>query len=66
MSPYEVVYPGGAVEHWNEESGETWLRRATDHWTNSIWINPVPRKQLALYAIDADDQAACLVIRCIH
>ena len=41
MSPYEVVYSGGAVEHWNEESGETWLRRATDHWTNSIWINPV-------------------------
>ncbi|MCF6302791.1 MAG: VWA domain-containing protein [Devosiaceae bacterium] len=41
MSPYEVVYPGGAVEHWNEESGETWLRRALDHWINSIWINPV-------------------------
>ena len=41
MSPYEVVYPGGAVEHWNKESGETWLRRALDHWTNAIWINPV-------------------------
>ncbi len=41
MSPYEVVYPGGAVEHWNKESGETWLRRALDHWPNSIWINPV-------------------------
>ena len=41
MSPYEVVYPGGAVEHWYAESGETWLRRALDHWTNAIWINPV-------------------------
>lgn len=41
MSPYEVVYPGGAVEHWNAESGEVWLRRALDHWTNAIWINPV-------------------------
>jgi len=41
MSPYEVVYPGGSVEHWNEESGETWLRRAIDQWKSSIWINPV-------------------------
>jgi len=41
MSPYEVVYPGGAVEHWNEESGETWLRRALDQWPQMIWINPV-------------------------
>ncbi len=41
MSPYEVVYPGGAVEHWNAESGETWLRRAREQWANSIWINPV-------------------------
>lgn len=42
MSPYEIVYPGGAVEHWNAESGETWLRRALDHWPSSIWLNPVP------------------------
>jgi uncharacterized protein with von Willebrand factor type A (vWA) domain len=41
MSPYEVVYPGGAVENWNEESGETWLRRALDQWPQMIWINPV-------------------------
>jgi uncharacterized protein with von Willebrand factor type A (vWA) domain len=41
MSPYEVVYPGGAVEHWNAESGEVWLRRALAHWPHSIWINPV-------------------------
>ena len=44
MSPYEVVYPGGAVEHWNEESGETWLRRATDQWPSTVWLNPVPEK----------------------
>jgi uncharacterized protein with von Willebrand factor type A (vWA) domain len=42
MSPYEVVYPGGAVEHWNAESGETWLRRALEQWPSSIWLNPVP------------------------
>ena len=33
--------PGGAVEHWNEESGEVWLRRALSQWPRSIWINPV-------------------------
>ncbi len=42
MSPYEIVYPGGANEHWNPESGETWLRRLRDTWHHAIWINPVP------------------------
>lgn len=41
MSPYEIVQPGGAVEHWNQESGEVWLRRALDHWNSSVWINPI-------------------------
>ncbi len=42
MSPYEIAIPGGANEHWNEESGETWLRRAADHWPDLLWINPIP------------------------
>ena len=42
MSPYEIVQPGGASEHWNAESGETWLRRLLDTWTRAIWINPMP------------------------
>ncbi|MBE2278740.1 MAG: VWA domain-containing protein, partial [Rhodobacteraceae bacterium] len=29
MSPYEITHPGGAVEHWNRESGQVWLDRAT-------------------------------------
>ena len=41
MSPYELVQAGGAVEHWNEESGVAWLRRALRTWERSIWINPV-------------------------
>lgn len=44
MSPYEIVYPGGSVEHWNQESGEVWLRRAIDHWHSSIWLNPVEQR----------------------
>src|SRR6056297_1211957 len=44
MSPYEILYPGGASEHWNEEAGETWLRRARQHWPQSLWINPLPER----------------------
>lgn len=44
MSPYEIVYPGGSVEHWNPESGETWLRRVTAQWPSCVWLNPVPQK----------------------
>ncbi|MCG6858052.1 MAG: VWA domain-containing protein [Salaquimonas sp.] len=42
MSPWEIVQPGGSVEHWNKEAGETWLRRALDQWPHTVWINPVP------------------------
>ena len=41
MSPYEIVYPGGSVEHWNEEPGAIWLQRMIDIYENSIWLNPV-------------------------
>lgn len=44
MSPYEILYPGGANEHWNAEAGEVWLRRARAQWPNSVWINPLPRR----------------------
>ncbi|UTW54196.1 VWA domain-containing protein [Kordiimonas sp. SCSIO 12610] len=44
MSPYEIAYPGGSVEHWNEESGETWLRRLLNVYSKSIWLNPIPEK----------------------
>lgn len=41
MSPWEIVQPGGSVEHWNPESGETWLRRIQEHWKHAVWLNPV-------------------------
>ncbi|MGL5733785.1 MAG: VWA domain-containing protein, partial [Beijerinckiaceae bacterium] len=44
MSPYEIVQPGGSVEHWNEESGETWLRRMLNHFPHAVWLNPVKRQ----------------------
>lgn len=44
MSPYEVTYPGGSVEHWNEEPGAAWLKRVADIYPHMIWINPVPER----------------------
>ncbi len=45
MSPYEIVQPGGSVEHNNEEAGAVWLQRMTAHWRSAAWINPVPQPQ---------------------
>ena len=44
MSPWEIIQPGGAVEHWNEEAGETWLRRVLEQWKHAVWLNPVPQR----------------------
>ncbi|WP_425043874.1 vWA domain-containing protein [Primorskyibacter sp. S87] len=44
MSPYEIAYPGGANEHWNQEAGQVWLARAREQWNSNLWINPVPEK----------------------
>ncbi len=40
MSPYEVVQPGGSVEHWNEEAGGVWIERLTGHFRSAAWLNP--------------------------
>lgn len=42
MSPYEIQYPGGSVEHWNEESGATWMKRLLNTYPKAIWLNPEP------------------------
>jgi uncharacterized protein with von Willebrand factor type A (vWA) domain len=44
MSPYEITYPGGSVEHWNEEPGAMWLKRVTDVYERVVWLNPSPRQ----------------------
>ncbi len=43
MSPYEIAYPGGSVEHWNEESGGVWLARLLNIYSSAIWLNPEPK-----------------------
>ena len=41
MSPYELYYTGGSVEHYNDESGMTWLKRLKEHFGHLAWINPL-------------------------
>jgi len=43
MGPYEISYPGGSVEHWNDEPGSIWIDRMLDVYSRSIWLNPVPQ-----------------------
>ena len=44
MSPYEITYAGGSVEHWNEEPGGVWLERVNQIYESCVWINPIPER----------------------
>lgn len=45
MSPYEIISPGGAVDHWNEEPGAVWMERICAAYRRIAWLNPVPANQ---------------------
>ena len=45
MSPYEITAPGGSVEHFNDEPGQTWLERVTRTYPAAVWLNPVPERE---------------------
>jgi uncharacterized protein len=47
MSPYELMQPGGSVEHWNAEPGEVWLGRLLATYPKAVWLNPVPERYWA-------------------
>ncbi|HEU0197189.1 MAG TPA: VWA domain-containing protein [Nevskiaceae bacterium] len=40
MSPYEILHPGGSVEHWNQEAGAVWFKRLLDQFPRAVWLNP--------------------------
>jgi uncharacterized protein len=44
MSPYEIMVPGGSVEHVNEEAGSVWLDRITRTYPHTVWLNPVAQR----------------------
>ena len=45
MSPYEILQPGGSIEHWNEEPGSAWLRRLLASYPRHAWLNPEPEER---------------------
>ena len=49
MSPYEIFYRGGSVEHYNDEPGIVWLRKIKDYFKNVVWINPTPEYEWDYY-----------------
>jgi uncharacterized protein with von Willebrand factor type A (vWA) domain len=44
MSPYEIMAPGGSIEHFNEETGAIWLERVARTYPACVWLNPVAEK----------------------
>ena len=57
------------MEHWNEESGETWARRLLDHFPKAAWLNPEPESHweyapsVAMTRTIFDDRMFPLTIR---
>ena len=44
MSPYEIMAPGGSIEHFNEETGAIWMERVARTYPACVWLNPVAEK----------------------
>lgn len=49
MGPYEITYPGGSVEHYNQETGQAWMQRLLNHFDKAIWLNPQPKVHWRYY-----------------
>ena len=44
MAPYEIASVGGSVEYFNQESGETWMKRVKEAYPKLVWLNPTPER----------------------
>jgi uncharacterized protein len=42
MSPYEILQPGGSIDHWNKEAGSVWIQRLCATFPRLVWLNPEP------------------------
>src|SRR5699024_11929944 len=43
MCPYEILQPGGSVEHYHKEIGAVWLQRLVETFPKMAWLNPEPK-----------------------
>ena len=60
MSPYEIMVPGGSVEHVNEEAGSVWLDRIIAHLSARGVAQPGGAEALGLFGIDHHHPPAVL------
>ncbi|WP_199608738.1 vWA domain-containing protein [Flocculibacter collagenilyticus] len=44
MGPYEIMYQGGSVEHWNDKPGVVWMNKVLNHFDKAVWLNPQPQQ----------------------
>ncbi len=49
MGPYEIMYPGGSVEHWNEKPGVDYMNQLLNHFDKVAWLNPQPEQHWGYY-----------------
>lgn len=42
MGRHEITMRAGSVEHFNDESGEVWMKRLLESFRSVVWLNPVP------------------------
>ena len=45
MSPYEILQPGGSIDHWNKEAGSVWMQRLCATFPRLVWLNPEPEER---------------------
>ena len=58
MSPYEIVMPGGSVEHMNPEPGQTWMERVTAHLSGLRLAQSGAGEPVGLHPVDPHDAPA--------
>ena len=63
MSPYEIVSPGGSVEHYNAEAGSVWMQRILQQFPAAAWLNPA-RKNTGRGTTARPSCAACSTTGC--
>lgn len=49
MGPYEIMYPGGSVEHWNEKPGVDYMNQLLNHFDKVAWLNPQEEQHWGYY-----------------
>ena len=52
MSPYEITYAGGSVEHWNEEPGGLWIPALCRAVSELCLAQPGQIRRLGIYRLD--------------